>query len=444
MTEDTSENVSELRSEIQQALGRAIDFVIRFASDHGMGGAFPQHVFQLQYFKPDNPTHATLVTENRIEHSFASFYLDWRKELNAAEPIAALNSLCEAFKNKYGVAMEKYWVRRDYGTMMVLRYFEKVGKFSHDTAVAVEIVEEFEHDLTSIREQIELVYYVEGLRSDGPFALWDGKVSFAPISDEDLVNYAGRRNGMLGFQGFYLNAADWICRIRKEGDKSSFSDFNNAADILDHILNALSLISEGNARFGLLSKEVTNTFLHLGRLGGGEPLNSGRGGPIHLMASDVVKLDNVLSKIVRVWTDERLKLLRLPLRRMRAAATRRSAADAFMDVVIALEGLLAHDTPALESTYRFRLRGAALLSDEFGSPAERLKSLSEMYSVRSRVVHGDDNGAMLDPLLVQASRILKSIFVRYLEFSEQVIPEDVIRMVDEWMVKQPYAMVGSP
>jgi hypothetical protein len=298
-------------------------------------------------------------------------------------------------------------------------------------------VDEFKDDLTSSREQIELVYHVEGLRCDSPFALWDGKIHLGPVSDEDLVKYAERREVMLGSQVSYLNAADWICRIRKEGDKLSFNDLNSAGDALDHVLNAISLLSEGNARFRLLSKDVTNTFLSVGRISGGDPMNSGRGGPIHLTSPDVTTLDNLLRKIVRVSTDERLKLLRHPLRRMRTAANRRSAADAFLDTVVALEGLLAHDTPALESTYRFRLRGAALLSGEFGSPQERLKSLGDMYKLRSRIVHGENVATTLDPLLGQASRILKSIFTRYLEFSESIKPEDVIHLVDEWMVKQP-------
>ena len=428
--------MSESLLTIQQALDRAIEFVIRFASERGVGGAFPLRTFQIQYFKPDDPSRATLVTESRTEHSFASFYSHWRKELDAAEPISALNSLCESFSSMYGVAMEKYW-KKSYGTIMLSRYFKKVRRFTHESSMVIEVVDEFRSDLTASREQIELVYYVEGLRADEPFTLMAGNISFSPVSEEDLRKYAERIEITFAFNNFYLSLAGWTCRILLQGEKSGFNDLNKATDVLDHVLNALSLVSDGSARFRLLSKDVANPFLHMGRVSGGEPVNSGRGGPIYLTTSDVRRFDDMLGRLSLISDDERLRLLKHPLRRMRTAANRRSTADAFLDTIVALEGLLAHDTPALESTYRFRLRGAALLSDEFGSPQERLKILGDMYSMRSRIVHGDDVGATLDPLLEHATRMLKSIFLRYLEFSKSIKPEDVIRIVEEWMVKHP-------
>lgn len=426
--------MSESLLKVEQAFDRAVQFVIHFARERGIDDAFPLRTFQVQYFKPVEPSRATLVIESRTERSFTLFYSRWREELDAAEPIVTLNSLCESFSNMYGIAMEKYW-KKSYGTMMVSRYFKKAQRFAHEPSVVIEVVHEFESDLTASQEQIELVYYVEGLRADVPFSLMDGDISFSPVSEADLRKYAERNEITIALKDFDLSLTGWTCRILLQGDKPGFNDLNKATDILDQILNAFSLVSDGNARFRLLSKDVANPFLHMGRVSGGEPVNSGRGGPIYLTTSDVQKLDNMLRRLALISTDERLRLLRYPLRRMRSAANRRSIADAFLDTVVALEGLLAHDTPALESTYRFRLRGAALSSDEFGSPQERLKTLGDMYSMRSRIVHGDNISATLDPLLAQADRILKSIFLRYLEFSKSIKPEDVIRTVDEWMVK---------
>jgi|GEM_PF-2906242 len=436
MQNESADNEMELLSTIQTTLGRAIDCVISFAEEQGLKDAFPEEEFQLQYWKPDDgdSTRGHLVTDDRREPSFRSFYFTWRDKLDTAEPIVTLNALCEDFKNRHGVAMSKYWWS-DYGRTILARYFGRIGKFIQDPSVATKVVDEFRQDLTAPVEQIELVYYVENLRANSPFALWKGKVSFAPVSDEDLRTYARRQEVLLTGHHFHLDWSGWICRILMESNKSTFEDYNNATDHLDALLNALSLVSEGRATFHLLAKQVTNTFLDVGRQSGGEPVPSGWGGPIYLSASAVAKLDEMLPKIIRVSTDGRLKLLRLPLRRMRAAASRKSAADAFLDTVIALEGLLAHDTPALESTYRFRLRGAALLSAEFGTPRERLKSLDDMYSMRSRIVHGNIEDAELSPMLEQATRVLKFIFLRYLEESQGTSPEDVIRKIDEGMVQ---------
>jgi hypothetical protein len=56
--------------------------------------------------------------------------------------------------------------------------------------------------------------------------------------------------------------------------------------------------------------------------------------------------------------------LQLPLRPLRASASRQEAEDHLVDCVIGLERLLAPDSEALEPTFRFQLQGAALLRDQ--------------------------------------------------------------------------------
>ena len=205
----------------------------------------------------------------------------------------------------------------------------------------------------------------------------------------------------------FLNERGWICEGTLEGRKNSYDDFNNAENLLDDILNALYLVKDGDARFLLLVKEITNTFLSVGQVSNEEQLNVGRGGAIELTETDIQEIDEIMSRLIKVSKKKQLKLLRLPLRRIRAAASRRNLADAFLDIVMALETLLANDTSTLEVTHRFRLRGAALLNDEFGSARDRIDLLNEIYSTRSRIVHGEyeSDPGELAPLLDKAKMV---------------------------------------
>lgn len=421
MEAEPSDKIQLARAEIHGAFSAAIRFVISFAADRGFERKFPERTVNISYFKPVDATRSTLITERRSKPSFTSFYFNFTKEIDGAEPVIALNQICEHFKKVHGVDMGKYF-QAAYGTLMCRRYFEKIGSFTYNMPALSDVLDEFISDLTARQEHIELVYYVEGLSAESSFNLLDNTVSFSAISENDLLRFAEQSEVARFARGFDLNIKGWICRILRRGSKSDFDDFNNATDTLEQVLNAIALISDGNACFRLLAKRVTNTFLDLGQTSGGEPLNSGRGNALHLL-------------VVQVSTDPRLKLLRQPLRRMRAAASRRSLADAFVDTIIALEGLLAHDTPALESTYRFRLRGAALLPGDFGSAEDRLKLLGQMYSTRSRIVHGDDQANTIDSLINEASKVLRAVLLRYFELSEQIKPEDIVRRVDEWMVR---------
>lgn len=444
MLDDIRDNREEITYALRVAFNRAIEYVIGFAREKGLGAALPEQEFQLIYWEPDDddPARAHLTKEIRRERSFIAFYERWHEELGATGEIRVLNALCRHLKAQHGVRMDKYWARA-YGRGMLARYFGITAHFLVDPAVANRVVDEFWSDLTASQEEIRLVYYVESFSADQPFSLCDGNVSFAPLSDADLQAYARQEDVALRTREFYLWSSAWTCCITIKGDKADFNAYNNAEEKLDQILNALFLVADGGARFHLLAKEVTNTFLGIGKISGSDTVSSGRGGPIHLSMSDVRRLDGILQEIMRVSKNSQLKLLQLPLRRMRSAANRKSGADAFLDVVVALEALLAHDTPALESTYRFRLRGAALLPESFGSPRDRLKLLSEMYSIRSRIVHGSIEEADLAPMIEHATSVLRCVFLIYIECSREMKPEHVIRMVDDAMVQQTVVSLGN-
>jgi hypothetical protein len=106
--------------------------------------------------------------------------------------------------------------------------------------------------------------------------------------------------------------------------------------------------------------------------------------------------------------------LQLPLRRLRASASRQEVEDHLVDCVIGLERLLAPDSEALETTFRFQLRGAALLPDRFGSPAERRQLMKNLYRVRSKIVHGSATQSQVREYCPKAEEVLREILLWYL------------------------------
>ena len=425
--------------EVAKALESAVTFVLQYAKEQGYGPMFPEDHFSVAYWKSQesDPNSSSLVTEDRTCEFFPTFYIRFHDLLEGSEPLQSLNVLSQAFVAKHGVEMGKY-PKRAYGTAMLFRYFKKARSFTEDYQIIQMVVDEFKSDITSTREQIRLVYYVENLIAPEPFSLCNDMISFRPVTDTDLDNYAQLKEDMISPHRHFLDERGWICEGTLEGRKNSYDDFNNAGNLVDDVLNALYLVKAGNARFLLLAKEITNTFLGVGRMFGGDTLNVGRGGAIELTQSDITEIDEIMSRLVEVSKKKQLKLLRLPLRRIRAAASRRNPADAFLDIVMALETFLANDTPTLEVTHRFRMRGAAILNDEFGSPRDRLDLLNEIYSTRSRIVHGEyeSDPGELASLLDKANLVLKAIVRWYLGRLEDLEPNDVVRMLDEWMVQR--------
>lgn len=81
----------------------------------------------------------------------------------------------------------------------------------------------------------------------------------------------------------------------------------------------------------------------------------------------------------------------LALHRFRLGAARNDVADAILDFTIALEALLLpYDENARQGDlgYRFRTHGAHYLAASINTRRTTAKKLSELYSVRSRLVHG--------------------------------------------------------
>jgi hypothetical protein len=89
-----------------------------------------------------------------------------------------------------------------------------------------------------------------------------------------------------------------------------------------------------------------------------------------------------------IEASKRSKVLRIPLDRLSRAGRERDLADRAIDLGIALESLLLHDTGST-SELRFRLsyRGAWLLGNDAETRLEVQQSLVKLYDLRSQAVH---------------------------------------------------------
>jgi hypothetical protein len=116
--------------------------------------------------------------------------------------------------------------------------------------------------------------------------------------------------------------------------------------------------------------------------------------------------------------------------------------DILVDHIIGLESLLGRDTERLETTFRFSLRGAAMLPDSFGDASGRIKLMKDLYDRRSRVVHGGD--PQLSEFLPKAHSVLRTIFKFYLDNVDTLgDTKEIIRKLDEAMVSGGQSWAGS-
>jgi len=85
--------------------------------------------------------------------------------------------------------------------------------------------------------------------------------------------------------------------------------------------------------------------------------------------------------------------------------------DKITDLAIGLESLLTPDSATGEISFKFRMRGAALLPDRFGLPNDRIKLMKQLYNARCDIVHGNssDNPDRLW-LMHRATEIFRIIF----------------------------------
>lgn len=419
--------------ELVEPLRHAVSAVILVANNRDIY-ELPRVGYQVFWLDPTDDARASGNQEEREEHSYRILTEQIGEKIEKDSDVQRLLAICEEFKNREGKAFPAFGVTMMAGGEDLLReYFERIGQLKLDDRFLDEVCAEYIEDLRAANAWVRSVYWVQNFSAPAEFSL-DNEVTFRPITAQDIDTFGRLPSSSLMETALWLNSEDWVCEIQQLSPKDTMQVLNEQPKIIDQISVALNLVKEGRANFQLLERGVQSPFLHVGKISGSQPIaSSGDGGKLGLDGADVRDIKSIYDKVKRIPTDPSYRHLRLPYRRLRDAASRRQREDILVDHVIGLESLLGGDSERLETTYRFRLRGAALLPDSFGEARERIKLMSDLYDLRSKVVHG---GSLEIPeMLPKAENVLRTILRFYLDNVDTVgNTNEIIRKLDEAMV----------
>ena len=393
----------------------AVASIIRLAKECGIGLELPTENYIVSWFEQTSPTHESSREETRSEPRFQNLERHFLETIQSDERVIAFKREALRFAEKYhpGKFWSPFWSPERTVNSLVVIYFNQVKSLKIDSSEIERLCSEYIDDLKSSDASVLTIYRIEDLSAPTAFALKNG-INFRPVNEKDIDKYC-RENPLRRTQWPCLNKKDWILEIECSGPKETTKTFNDHGAISEHIINALRLSTSGRAIFTLLSNSYKSPFLNFGEAHGGNFVATSRSpGKVQLEAKDLERFRQLYSAICLVETNPSLKDLRLPLRRLHISSSRTDAEDHLVDVVIGLERLLASDTKTGEIGFRFRLRGAALLSDSFGSVAERIDLMNKFYSLRSNVVHGDIKESIANEYAPRAEEALKEIVRWYL------------------------------
>jgi len=448
---------------LHENLRNAVEHVIAVARAHDVGPELPTIPYTVQWMEP---VSGSRWESRQADHSEPAFFLLWKQFEDEFKESPAFKSLQQAaaeFAKREGKFLPFHGsIMIDHeGELLVLHYFNRVAALRVDEAALQALCNEYQEDLRSDTVPIRAVYQVHGFKADQPFALAGG-FDFRPMNDRDIAAY-----GRTSFDPFGLAPKpfdqrlfgdDWVCEIEQRVSKSSMEGVNRFGEEIEDIAAALNLTISGRVLFSLLEKQVKSPFLPVGKMGGGGHMiaTSRIGEPVALKEHDLQRFQRNFARVTRIGSDDQLAHLRPALRRLRMSASRTHDEDHVVDCVIALENLLASDSPQMETTFRFRLRGAALLPEEFGTVQDRIKFMGRLYELRSKTVHGGKSahggGRKADSIAEEtrkaageAERVLRGILHWFVERCEE--PEKLDRTLaglDEAMVAGGEAWAQSP
>jgi hypothetical protein len=321
--------------------------------------------------------------------------------------------------------------------LIISIYLKETGELKVNKRIVQKVCKEFIRDTTSPTYSASFVFLVQNFRALRRFKL-KKFIEFRPISENDYKLFSSSSWDIPSIQRKpWLGSRDWICTVESIGDKSSTAAFNSRTDILDLIAGALAIAQPGRAHFFFLSGRYKSVFFNFGTTSGGEYVYTSRsGGVITLDQQGIRRFQKAFVLVQQILKSTTYKSLRLPFRRLRLSSTRRDVNDSFVDYVISLERLLASDSENLEVTFRFRMRGAALLPKSFGTERERLTLMSKLYKLRSNIVHGNESAEEVEEFSQKIEQVFVSIFKTYAKLlTKYKTDSKLTEILDDALVK---------
>ena len=356
--------------ELQRLLRDAVVAVIKLAEAKGLGSKLPVYEYTVVWNEKVGPGRWEGREGTRTTPYFQGLSEALEPELSSDERIQALLSAAVQFVQDHGTApVGVLQDPKELASRLLPVYFREVSSLTVDDTAITETARQYVEDLKAQNAVIETVFQVSNFSAAEPFSLTE-EIRFRPITTEDIDALGTAYPSLFMQPQRPLQTDDWICEVNRSGPKVSWDEFNRHYELADLIVGALSLTCEGRAMLRLRANRFKSPFFRGGTVAGGEAIATTRsGGPIHLELDNIESFKSNFRSLEALNSDSATKHLRLPFRRLRSASARTEVEDQLVDIVIGLERLLASDSPQLETTFRFRLRGAALLPDSFGDSA---------------------------------------------------------------------------
>ena len=390
---------------LKESLESTVELAIKLANEKGLDRSIPVEASVVHWLEPVDDNREEGKTELREEPSSNELVHVLGSELLQSNQFkqleAAAIAIMKAEGHQHDLASSSPGIR------LLTVYFSQVGVLELNAEAIKEVARKFETAWRSTSIEDVSQYLMKGFSAAAPVATGEGLI-LRPINKDDISRYGRIRPGSLLISTPpWISSKDWVCEITSTATWESPQA--TKTDIIDALCIALRLAKPGRVRMQLLGQYRLNPFLRQGVISGQPFVTSRLGGPMALTEAEVKTLGKYFVEVRQILQGGPLRPLSLPLRRLRLSANRTEPEDELVDYVIGLERILAPDTPALESTHRFRLRGAALLPASFGTVAEREKFMNSLYKLLSDIVHGGTTKSVPLEILPRAEEALIAI-----------------------------------
>ncbi len=328
---------------------------------------------------------------------------------------------------------------------LVLNYLREQNSFDYTPQRAEECIKRLLQHLGSENIEVFGLIAMEGFAAEKVFDLAPN-FRFRPINQREL-QLLGRLDYLLPpgryrgpnplFENFPFPHTDWwIGEVTLQNPRGTADGFNKMHNLAELLASAFRVYKEGNCSLGLALQGLCGDFGRSGfrfnpnlqRLGTGEM-------PYRLSDKEVTGFVGFWEKFRRIMEADK-HYIQIPVRRLRTASTRAEREDALVDYVIGLESLLGADDERTELSYRFRVRGAVVLSKEKNERRRYLRDLRSLYDLRSRIVHGGTvSNNEVEKFLPTAEDFLRRIWMWYFDnWTDEVNNKAALAWIDEELV----------
>lgn len=422
---------------VEDALRSLVREIVRAAERVAMT-ELPRADYSYSWWECTSPNAKESRTATESEPTFRHFFsalFPGIDEHDGPPEFVALSAATKDFEKSIPV---RHVIFASSAWKLMYDYFvnEMASRLAYDDTAIANTVARYE---TALRTQpIKMITTLVFRDFDAPraFAIASG-FEFRRIVPDDY-RALGRVSDEPQFEilrpPFVPSSLDWICSITEYVNQPSEIRIPTAA--IQRMLAALALLKRGRADVHLVGTDLDGFYVKSGQLSNSQPLFTSRfAGRFFLDEADLQPLTEYYKRLVAVDEDDRLKYQRVSVRRLRLASGRDAMEDVLVDLVVGLEALLAPDTNVAETTYRFRLRGAAILKGKIsGAGADRIKLLNRLYAARSTAVHGGEVSDLKE-LVDTADQALRAAILWFLFHPHAVSGAvEIVKAVDAKMV----------